>query len=396
MIAYLDLPSGISGDMFLGCLVDSGWSVERLRFVVAQLRLPAEEWAIESRQVMKGPLRATLVDVQAQEGDHHRHMADIRQIIESSDLPKGVQERAIAVFGRLAAAEAKVHGTTADKIHFHEVGAVDAIIDIVGVVAGLAELGIDKVFASALPMGTGWATTAHGKIPLPAPATLELLAAAKAPTRPGPGPGEWVTPTGAALVAEFAEFTQPFMTLERIGTGAGQKDCPWPNVARLWLGRFEARGSMVQLETNIDDMNPQLYAAVSDKLFAAGAKDVWFTPIHMKKNRPAVLLSALGTAASEAALSRVIMEETTTLGVRVHALQHRHEARREMRQVETPYGAVHVKIKWVDEQAAGAMPEYEDCRALAETAKVPVRNVYEAASAAAQALLAALHAKPKS
>jgi pyridinium-3,5-bisthiocarboxylic acid mononucleotide nickel chelatase len=396
MIAYLDLPSGISGDMFLGCLVDAGWSVERLRFVVAQLRLPADEWAIEARQVMKGPLRATLVDVQAQEGDHHRHMADIRRIIESSDLPKAVQERAIAVFGRLAAAEAKVHGTTADKIHFHEVGAVDAIIDIVGVVAGLAELGIDKVFASALPMGTGWATTAHGKIPLPAPATLELLAAAKAPTRPGPGPGEWVTPTGAALVAEFAEFTQPLMTLERIGTGAGQKDCPWPNVARLWLGKFEARGAMVQLETNIDDMNPQLYAAVSDKLFAAGAKDVWFTPIHMKKNRPAVLLSALGTSASEAALSRVIMEETTTLGVRVHALQDRHEARREMRQVETPYGAVHVKLKWVDEQAAGAMPEYEDCRALAESAKVPVRSVYEAASAAAQALLATLHAKSKS
>jgi uncharacterized protein (TIGR00299 family) protein len=396
MIAYLDLPSGISGDMFLGCLIDAGWSVERLRFVIAQLRLPADEWSIEARQVMKGPLRATLADVQASEGHAHRHMADIRQIIEGSDLPKAVQARALAVFQRLAEAEAKVHGTTADKIHFHEVGAVDAIIDIVGVVAGLAELGIDQVFASPLPLGTGWTNSEHGKIPLPAPATLELLAAAKAPTRPGPGPGEWVTPTGAALVAECAEFGQPQMTLEKIGTGAGQKDCPWPNVARLWLGKFEARGAMVQLETNIDDMNPQLYAAVSDKLFAAGAKDVWFTPIQMKKNRPAVLLSALGTAASEAALIRVIMEETTTLGVRVHALQHRHEARREMRQVSTPFGAVQVKVKWVDEKLAGAMPEYEDCRRLAEAAQAPVRTVYEAALAAAQALVASLRpSEPK-
>ena len=393
MIAYLDIPSGISGDMFLGCLVDAGWSIERLKFTIAQLRLPTEEWSIEARQVMKGPLRATLVDVQAAEGHHHRHLKDIRAIIEASDLPKNVQERALAVFLRLAGAEAKVHGTTVDKIHFHEVGAVDAIIDIVGVCAGLAELNITKLYASPFPLGAGWAQTDHGQIPLPAPATLELLAAAKAPTRPAPGPGEWVTPTGAALVSEFAEFAQPFITLEKIGTGAGQKTTPWPNVARLWLGNAAARGPLVQLDTNIDDMNPQLYAAVSDKLFAAGAKDVWFTPIQMKKNRPAILLSALGSAASEAALSRVMLEETTTLGVRVHELDHRHEARRKMHTVETPFGAVQVKTKWLDDQAIAAMPEYDDCRALAEAAKVPVRTVYEAATAAAQALLQSLKTK---
>ena len=399
MIAYLDIPSGISGDMFLGCLVDAGWSLDKLRFVVAALQLPTEEWSIEARTVMKGPLRATLVDVQTSEASSHRHLADITKIITAADLPQPVKTRAISVFTRLANAEAKVHGTTPDKIHFHEVGAVDAIIDIVGVCAGISELGITKIYASAVPLSSGWAKTEHGQIPLPAPATLEILAAAKAPTKPGPGPGEWVTPTGAALLSELAEFAQPPMTLETIGTGAGQKDCPWPNVARLWLGHPQAgrpaasTGSMVQLETNIDDMNPQLYAAVSDKLFAAGAKDVWFTPIQMKKNRPAILLSALGTSTTETDLARVIFEETTTLGVRVHELHHRHEARREMREIETPFGKVHVKIKYLNDQPSGITPEYDDCRTLAASANLPVRTIYEAATAAAQSLITALRAK---
>lgn len=390
MIAYLDLPSGISGDMFLGCLVDAGWSIEALRTVVAGLGLPAEEWSIEARPVMKGPLRATLVDVKAHKGHHHRHLKDILAIIEKADLAPVVKERASGVFTRLAGAEAKVHGTTLEKIHFHEVGAVDAIIDVVATVAGLSALGVEKLYASALPLGAGWAETEHGKLPLPAPATLELLAAAKAPTRPAPGPGEWVTPTGAALVAELAEFSQPLMTLERIALGAGQKDCPWPNVARLWLGTLEAQGPLVELETNIDDMNPQLYPAVSEKLFAAGAKDVWFIPIQMKKNRPAVLLTVLGKASDEATLSRVLFEETTTLGVRVKLLHHRHEARREMRRVETPYGSIQVKLKWLESRPVGAMPEYEDCRALATAAGVPVKDVLDAATGAALNLLSAL------
>jgi len=389
MIAYLDTPSGISGDIFLGCLLDAGWTLERLRFAIAQLRLPADEYAIDARGIMKGPLRATLADVQTSEGHAHRHLADIENIIGASDLPDGVKRNAIAVFTRLADAEAKVHGTTRDQIHFHEVGAMDAIIDIVGVCAGLHELGIEKLFASALPLGQGWTQSQHGQIPLPAPATLELLAAAKAPTRPAPGPGEWVTPTGAALVCALATFGQPPMTLEKIGTGAGTKNTPWPNVARLWLGQPVAQGAgMVQLETNIDDMNPQLYAAVSDKLFAAGAKDVWFTPIQMKKNRPAILLSALAPATHEAALSQVMLEETTTLGVRVHTLEDRHEARREMREVQTPHGPVHVKVKFVAGKAVGAMPEYDDCKALADKLHLPARQVWEAAATAAQQLCA--------
>jgi uncharacterized protein (TIGR00299 family) protein len=385
--------------MFLGCLIDAGWSVERLRYAIASLKLNADEWSIDAREVMKGPLRATFADVQTSESHAHRHLADITAIISVGDLPDAVKKRAIAVFTRLAAAEAKVHGTTIDKIHFHEVGAIDAIIDIVGSCAGLHDLGISKVYASPFPLAAGWAKTEHGQIPLPAPATLELIAAAKAPSKPGPGAGEWVTPTGAALLCEVAEFTQPAMTLEKIGTGAGSKETPWPNVARMWLGHPSAvphspAGSMVQLETNIDDMNPQLFADVSEKLFAAGAKDVWFTPIQMKKNRPAVLLSALGNSQNESALSRVIFEETTTLGVRVHALHHRNEAKREMREIETPHGKVRVKIKWLEsdsgKEAAGCTPEYDDCKSLADAAGIPTRTVWESATAIAQALLTKL------
>jgi uncharacterized protein (TIGR00299 family) protein len=398
MIAYLDLPSGVSGDMLLGCLIDAGWPAQRLRQTIESLRLPDGEWALQVQEVQKGSLRAMRVDVLFEEGKQRRGLAEIRQIIEASELPSVVQARAIAVFSRLAQVEAKVHGTSPDKIHFHEVGAIDAIIDVVGVVMGLHELGIERVYASALPLGPGWTQTDHGKVPLPAPATMELLAAAVTPTRPAPGPGELVTPTGAALLAELATFTQPAMTLSRIGIGAGQREFAWPNIARLWLGEAEVgaspTGAIVQIETNIDDMNPQLYAAVSDKLFAAGARDVWFTPIQMKKGRPGVMLGVLGSAAHEAKLADVILRETTTLGVRVHALAHRHEARREMRPVETAFGPVHVKVKWIGNEAVGAMPEYEDCRKLADAANVPVRTVHEAATVVAQELLTAFRGTP--
>jgi len=402
MIAYLDTPSGISGDMFLGCLLDAGYPLNLLRAAIATLNLPPDEYSINALSVMKGPLRATRADVQTTESHTHRNLSDISTLIDAAALPDQVKQNAIAVFTRLADAEAKVHGTVREKIHFHEVGALDAIIDIVGTCAGLHHLAIEKLYASPLPLGAGWTKSAHGQIPLPAPATLELLAAAKAPTRPAPGPGEWVTPTGAALVAQLATFLQPHIALEKIGTGAGRKDTPWPNAARLWLGQPVASGgggnpaggeNLVQLETNIDDMNPQLFASVSDKLFAAGAKDVWFTPIQMKKNRPAILLSALGAASNEAALSNIILEETTTLGVRVHALDHRHEVRRETRQLDTPYGPIRVKLKFPADNSAypiGITPEFDDCKALADKAKIPTRHVLESATVAAQTLLASL------
>ena len=399
-IAYLDTPSGISGDIFLGCLLDAGWPLERLRAVVEALHLPAGSWRVDAQPVMKGPLRATLAVVEVTEGDAHRHLSDIAAIIRASDLPSAVQEQAIAVFTRLAEAEARVHNTTPEAIHFHEVGALDAIMDIVGVCAGLHELGIARLHASPLPLGHGWAHTQHGRIPLPAPATLELLAAVGAPTVPAPGPGELVTPTGAALLAELADFSQPRMTLKRIGYGAGRKEFAWPNVARLWIGEESVsrlsnphssaqsassafHSDLVVIETNIDDMNPELYEPVRERLFAAGALDVWTTAIGMKKERPGTLLSVLAAAEKEAELARLILRETTTLGVRVYPVA-RHIAEREFRTVETLYGPVQVKVKFLDGEWLGVKPEFDDCKRLAGVAGVPVRMVYEAAMAAAQ------------
>jgi uncharacterized protein (TIGR00299 family) protein len=382
MIAYLDLPSGLSGDMFLSCLIDAGWPVAALRNVIEQMALPPGAWSVQAESVMRGPLRATLVTVKTTEGDQHRHLSDVRQIIQAAPLADVVQQRAISVFTRLAEAEAAVHGSTMEEVHFHEVGALDAIIDIVGVCAGLHELGIERLYASSVPLGEGWAMTRHGRIPVPAPATLTLLTAVQAPTRPAPGPGELVTPTGAALLAEFATFRQPQMKLQRIGMGAGQKEFAWPNVARLLLGEPVEMGGYVQIETNIDDMNPELYTNITQRLFDAGALDVWITPIQMKKGRPGILLGVLASAVREQAIADLLLRETTTLGVRVHAV-HRHEARRAFTRVETIYGAVQVKLKQVEDRIVGAKPEYEDCQRLASQQGIPIRQVYEAAQAAA-------------
>jgi pyridinium-3,5-bisthiocarboxylic acid mononucleotide nickel chelatase len=400
MIAYLDMPSGISGDIFLGCLVDAGWPLEKLRATIERLGLPPESWSLEQERVMRGPLAATLLKVEAAEGDQHRHLHHIAAILNQADLPQEVKSRSLAVFQRLAEAEAAVHGSNVEEVHFHEVGALDAIIDVVGVCAGLDALGIQELYASAAPLGEGWTNSAHGRIPLPAPATLAILSGVGAPTRPAPGPGELVTPTGAALIAELATFRQPPMRLQRIGLGAGRKEFAWPNVARLWLGQADSMHgvegqieAMVLLETNIDDMNPELYAGVSRALFAVGARDVWLAPIQMKKDRPAVQLSVLAPATEEVALVTTLLRETTTLGVRVQPVT-RYAAARTMETVTTQFGEVAVKVKWIDGEAVGAKPEHEECARLAQAHGVPVRVVYEAAAAAAYTtLLAAVSLK---
>lgn len=388
MLAYFDLVSGISGDMLLGCLVDAGWPIDRLRAVVSGLGLADPEWSVDAAPVMRGPLHATRVEVRAAEGHRHRHLKHVRAMIEEASLTDSVRAKSISIFERLARAEAKVHGTTPDKVHFHEVGAVDAIIDVVGGVAGLEELGVDAVFCSAFPLGEGWTDSAHGRIPLPAPATLELLSEAGAPVRPALGPGEWVTPTGAAIMTELAAFSQPVMTLERMATGAGGREAPWPNVARMWLGAGQARGGFIQIDTNIDDMSPQVYASVAERLFAAGARDVWLTPIQMKKGRPAVLLSLIAPAQLEAPLADLLLRETTTLGVRVHPLVGRHDTRHEMREVTTEFGPIPVKVKWLHGSPAGASPEYEACASVARRLDVPLKTVLDAAAAEAHRLVA--------
>lgn len=387
MIGYVDAASGASGDMFLSCLVDAGWPIEQLQGVIDRLKL-TEACQVSAERVMRGPVQATHVDVHTPHSHQHRHLHHIRDIITAAELPQMVKDRSIAVFTRLANAEAKVHGTAPEKIHFHEVGALDAIIDIVGTVAGLAALNIEKLYASPLPLGSGWTTSEHGQIPIPAPATLELLAAAGAPVRPSPGPGELLTPTGAAILAELAAFRQPPMRLTRIATGAGTRNTPWPNILRLWLAETDGHGPLVEIQTNIDNMNPELYAPVMDRLLAAGALDVWLTPVQMKKNRPGVVMSVLAPVAAEAAMADLMLRQTTTLGVRVHPV-HRHEAGRQWQTTQTPFGEVRLKLKIVDGQAISAAPEYEDCRVLAEAKNVAVKDVYDAAVAAAAA-----HRKP--
>lgn len=396
-VAYLDMPSGISGDMFLGCLIAAGWPLDALHAAIAALGLPAGSWSLDHASVQRGALAATLVTVTGRAETTHRHLHDVHAIIEGAALSPQVKGRAQAVFTRLAQAEAAVHGTSVEEVHFHEVGAVDAIVDIVGVCAGLDALGIAHLYAGSFPLGEGWAQSAHGPLPLPAPATLALLAQAAAPTRPAPGPGELVTPTGAALVTELAEFRRPQLRLRHVAVAAGRKEFAWPNIARLWLGEVldevqpEVKplsetqlleDDVIELSTNIDDMNPELYAAVGDRLFAAGALDVWTTPIQMKKGRPGVLLSVLSPAGQAETLAAILLRETTTLGVRTLPM-HRYMAARSQACVETEYGPVQVKLKHVAGELAGVKPEYDACVQLAQTHAVPVRRVVEAAHAAA-------------
>ena len=385
-ILYCDCFSGISGDMFLAALLDAGLPVAHLDSQFRTLDL-AEYRGVRVESVMRGALRASQLRLEtAPESHHHRHWSDIRRVLEASGLALGVKEMTLKIFEALARAEAKVHGAPVEAVHFHEVGAVDSILDIVGAAVGLAWFDIDAVYASALPLGSGRVTTQHGELPLPAPATLELLAAVGAPLVPSSAQVELVTPTGAAILAALARFEQPAMSLARIGIGAGGRDLPWANVLRLLIGQpARDAGTHVEIETNIDDMNPQLLADAMERLFAAGALDVYFTPIYMKKNRPATKLSVIARAQDEATLSDLLLRHTTTLGVRARRLR-RYEAARETRQVQTPYGEVAVKVKLIDGQVLQTQPEYEDCARLARAAGLPTAVVIQAALLASQSI----------
>lgn len=382
-IAYLDCGAGLSGDMFLSCLVDAGWSIDDLRAAVGALHLPAEEYAISAEPVLRGPIRATHVKVEVRKTLHKRNLADIEKIIQSSALSPRVKANALSIFNRLAEAEAKVHGVDVSEVHFHEVGAVDAIVDIVGAAAGMEALAIEQLYASPVPLGEGWINAAHGQLPVPAPATAEILATAGIPVRPAPGPGELLTPTGAAILATLAKFEQPAMALARIGTGAGSRQTPWPNVARLMIGQSSAEGAeIVQIETNIDDMNPQLYESVVERLFAAGALDVWLAPVQMKKGRPGVILNVLAAAAKERELAGIILRETTTLGLRVRSIR-RHEGVREMRTLATSWGPVRIKLKVIEGQVVAAVPEYSDVKNIADETGLSARQIHEQVAAEA-------------
>jgi uncharacterized protein (TIGR00299 family) protein len=344
-IAYLDCFSGISGNMLLGALLHAGLPEEVLRTSLAKLQLPG--WQLEIQRNTVSGLQACLVRVQAQQSADHRHLHQIRAILEQSALPKAVINRSIAVFTRLSEAEAHVHGTTVEKIHFHEVGAVDAIVDIVGVISGFHFLAIEQVTCSSLPMPSGWVSCAHGNLPLPAPAVCELLK--NIPVYGDSLAQELVTPTGAALAAELCSAFGPMppMTLEQTGYGAGtmlRKDGR-PNLLRLMIGHSTAGEEVPRvevIETHLDDWNPELWPHVSERLMEAGGLDVSLTPILMKKGRPGFLLRLIADPAHAAGLKDLILSETSSIGLRFHTVQ-RMTLPRERVGVEPPWGPVQAK-----------------------------------------------------
>ncbi len=400
MLAFFDPVSGISGDMALGALLDAGLPLPALEAALAGLALSG--YRLEAERATQHGLAGTRLHVHLDPAPQPpRHLAEIRAVLEGSRLPPAVRARALAVFTRLAAAEAAVHGTTPEAVHFHEVGAVDSLVDVVGVVAGLDLLGVTACYCGPLPlpMGGGLGRSAHGPIPLPGPATLALLAAVQAPTISRATDRELVTPTGAALVAELCTFSQPPLRLARTGTGVGTRMLPWPNVLRVVLGEALAAppesaespadleaDTVELLETNIDDLNPQVYGYLVERLLAAGALDAWLTPIVMKKGRPGTLVGVLAPPAAAPELALLLLRETTTLGVR-HRPLGRWTAVRRMLTVPTSAGPIRVKARRLD-GVWTAQPEYDDCRAAAARTDRPLRAVIDEAAAAARAALA--------
>lgn len=381
--AYFDCFSGISGDMTLGALVDAGCSIDLLRAKLQALQLPG--WQISSEKVWKNGMAATHVRVKAEDAQSHRSLTTILGILDNSTLDTNVKARATAIFRRLGEAEAAVHDVPVDKIHFHEVGAVDAIVDIVGACIGFQELGFESFACSALNVGGGTAKMAHGVLPVPAPATARLLLGK--PTYSNGVQKELVTPTGAAIVATLCDHfgPQPAMTVSAIGYGAGTADLETqPNVLRIMAGELAATatdthsGTIRVLEANLDDMNPQIFGYLLEKALAAGALDVFATPVQMKKNRPGTLVTVLCKPEDEAKFQGMLFAETTTLGVRSHMVERR-ALPREFVKVSTPFGEVRVKLSRTDGRVQHASPEFDDCRKLAEEKNVPLHEVMEQA-----------------
>ena len=388
-IAYLDCHSGISGNMFLGAMLDAGLAFDTLQHALTALPLAGFELHYEPFSD-KG-IRGTYADVVMSEQEQPvRHLADIVAIINTAQLSPFVQETALAIFQCLAEAEATVHGTSIEEVHFHEVGAVDAIVDIVGAAIALETSAIVQLYASALPLSSGHVQTAHGLLPVPAPATLEILRRVNAPWRPCAVEGEMVTPTGAAILATLARFETPTIAIERVGYGFGRKRFPWPNCLRLCIG--QTYGTMVAgatgeeadtdwvtvIEANIDNMSGELLGDLMERVLAAGALDISYTPMQMKKNRPAVMMRVICSQETGDALAMLLLRETTTLGVRIQDMQ-RLKAQRSFQHIETPFGPLLVKIKRLGKRILSAAPEYEECQRVARERGIPLAEVYEVA-----------------
>ncbi|WP_257453530.1 nickel pincer cofactor biosynthesis protein LarC [Archangium lipolyticum] len=383
-ILYLEPVGGIAGDMFLAAGVDLGVTPEAIAQALSGLKVPG--WKLSVSRAVRHAISGTHLDVVLDEREAHPHRAysDIRQLIEAAPtLSPKAKERALAVFRAIGEAEAKVHGVSIDAIHFHEVGAVDSIVDICGAAVVLDLLGDPEVYAAPPPLGSGTIRVAHGNMPIPVPATLELLK--DVPVR-FEGVGELTTPTGAALLKVLARIGQPLPTdfiVERIGYGVGTKDFrDRPNVLRASMGRAEARTEgLWVLEANLDDSTPQLLGYLLEHLLGKGALDAWVVPATMKKARPGHVLSVLVDGGAKETVVDTLMRESTTLGVRSYPVERR-ALERDWVEVETPWGQVRVKRGLRNGEVLNAHPEFEDCRKLAEAAGVPLKQVMAAALAA--------------
>jgi len=388
-LAYFDCFSGISGDMTLGALIDAGCSPDLLREKLKSLEVPG--WELTTEKVWKNGMAATYVRVKTEDQQKHRSLSAILEILKNSPLAPPVRERALRIFQKLGEAEAHVHDAPIEKVHFHEVGAVDAIVDIVGSCIGFHAMGIERFACSPLNVGGGTAKMAHGVLPVPAPATARLLQGA--PTFSNGVRRELVTPTGAAIVATLCDSfgPQPPMTVSAIGYGAGTADLEGqPNVVRIMIGDSVEKVSSAGdeeisiIEANLDDMNPQIYGYVLEKALLAGALDVYTTALQMKKNRPGTLLTILCRTEDTDALISLIFAETTTFGVRTHRAQRR-ALPREWVNVSTGYGSVRIKLSRSNGQILHVTPEYDDCRKLAVENDVPLQQVISEALRAYQA-----------
>lgn len=383
--AYFDCIGGASGDMLLGALLDAGLPVSTLEAELAKLHL--DDFHLHVAKVSKNGFGATKVDVHAHDHAPERHLREIREIVEGSDVSSGVKERAMRVFVRICEVEAGIHGMSVDQVHLHEVGGVDAIVDVVGVLAAVEQLGIERVVVSPLPMGRGFIRGAHGQIPLPAPATLGLLKGV--PICGSPLDGEFVTPTGAALLVELADAWGhlPAMILSGIGYGAGTRELPIPNVLRIMIGESSAAGpwlseTVTVLETHLDNDRGEVIGHTLQRLRAEGALDVVAIPAQMKKDRPAHLIKVLARPSDADRLEHILFEETSTLGIR-RGETRRDALHRHLDRVETRYGSIQVKVATLPGGGRRATPEYEDCRKAAEQHGVTLQQVTREAEHAA-------------
>ena len=380
-IAYFDCASGASGDMVLGALVDAGCELGTLEAALGSLGVGG--WGLEAKTVERGGLRGTHLSVRTDPGRHFHALADMLRPIERSSLPDAVKIRSEAVLRRLAEAEARVHRMPVDDVHFHEVGELDTLVDVVGSVAGLDALGAEHVYVSPLPLGGGTVNTAHGRLPVPAPATAELLRGF--PVYDNGVAAELVTPTGAAILTTLGTPGRlPSMTLERIGWGAGTKELPIPNLLRVLVGQADPAGgepgdveTLVSVETTIDDMSPQLYEPLVERLLAAGALDVYLTPVVMKRSRPGTVVSALAPPDRAERLAETLFRETTTIGVRWSEVKRR-RLPREMVRLPTSVGPVTFKVSRLAGRAVTVTPEFEEVRRIADAEGRPVREVLDA------------------